>query len=423
MNLPPILTLALASLRSRKVSAALTVLAVAVSVMLFLGVEKLRHSAQASFESTISGTNLIVGARTSPVSLLLFSVFHIGDPGANISYETYETISAREDVAWTVPISLGDSHRGYRVVGTSDAFLTYYKHGNDRALALSDGAWFGDLYDVVIGADVARSFEYVPGTQITLSHGTGAVSFMPHDNRPFTVSGVLARTGTPVDKSLFVSLEAIEAMHYGWQSGAPSPLARVTSADEVRNADLRPKSIAAIFVGLENRLTLLRTQRSLNTFPDEALVAAQPGPASAQLWEIIGVAEKALLGVSAFVVLVGLVSILTNIMTSLRERRREMAVLRAVGARPAHVFLLLVSEAVLLAASGALLGIVMVAAGQMLIRPLAENLFGLTLAIGWPGLTDLIVFLVVSGLAGLLAAGPALVGLRRSLEDGLSVRI
>lgn len=421
--MPPILSLAFASLWNRRGSALLTILAVAVSVFLFLGVDKLRSSSQESFKQTISGTDLIVGARTSPVSLVLFSVFHIGNPSAAVTWDTFQWLEARDDVEWAVPIALGDSHKGHRVLGTTPVFFDHYAFRGGQTISFEAGQAFDDLYDVVIGSKVALEQGYEIGTEITLSHGLGEVSFMQHDSRPFRVTGILAPTGTPIDGSVLVSLPAIEAIHVGWESGAPSPIAKMISADDVRKMDLTPDAVSAVFVGLKSNRTLLLTQRAINTFPREALAAAIPGQAISEVWDIIGVAGNALMVVSAFVILVGLVSIMTSILSSLRERRREMAVLRAVGAGPLHIMGLLLSEAVLLAAVGATLGIALVYLANFVAQPIFEARFGILLPVSLPGLLDLKVFLAVSGLAGLMALLPALLALRASLADGLSIKL
>lgn len=421
--MPPILSLAFASLWNRRGSAILTILAVAVSVFLFLGVDKLRTSSQESFKQTIHGTDLIVGARTSPVSLVLFSVFHIGNPSAAVTWETVEWLEGRDDVEWTVPLALGDSHKGHRVLGTTPDFFEHYAFRGGQKVSFASGQAFDDLYDVVIGSKVAIEQGYEVGTEITLSHGLGEVSFMQHDNRPFRITGILVPTGTPIDGSVLVSLPAIEAIHVGWESGAPSPIARMMSADDVRKMDLTPDAVSAIFVGLKRNRTLLLTQRAINTYPREALAAAIPGQAISEVWDIIGVAGNALMVVSAFVILVGLVSILTSILSSLRERRREMAVLRAVGAGPLYIMGLLLSEAVLLAAVGAAMGIALVYLANFIAQPIFEERFGILLPVSLPGMLDLHVFLVVSGLAGLMALVPALLALRASLSDGLSIKL
>ncbi len=159
----PILTLALKSLLNRRFTALLTLLSIALSVALLLGVERVRSETRASFSSTISGTDLIVGARSGPVQLLLYSVFRIGNATNNISWQSYQDIAAHPKVAWTVPISLGDSHRGFRVLGTTPGYFDHYRYARDRRLEFAAGARFDDLFDAVLGAEVADALGYRTG--------------------------------------------------------------------------------------------------------------------------------------------------------------------------------------------------------------------------------------------------------------------
>jgi len=415
----PILTLALRSIANRRATAILTVLTVAISVTLFLGVEKVRHGARASFENTISGVDLIVGARSSPVNLLLYSVFHIGDATNNITWDSYRQIAEAPGVAWTVPVSLGDSHRGYRVVGTTGAYFDHYRYGGGRTLRFQEGEAFSNLFEAVAGAAVARDLGYRTGDEIIVAHGMGSVSFIEHDSNPFTITGVLAPTGTPVDRSVFVSLEAIEAIHLDGPTGTGTSL----SIDELQEMSLTPDQITAFFVGLDTPVTALRLQRQINTYRSEALQAIIPGVALAQLWTVVGAAERTLAAVAAFVVLTGLVSILSAILTSLNERRREMAILRALGARPHHVFTLLVAESALLAFAGAAAGTVLTYAALSVSAPILETRFGLILPALVPGLHDLAVIGAVTSAAAILGVIPAWRAYRNSLNDGMTIRI
>ena len=233
-----ILALAWKSLMNRKGSVLLTLLAVALSVALFLGVDKARTGAREGFGNTISGTELIVGAPTGSVNLLLYSVFRMGSATAEISWPTYQEIAARPDVDWAVPISLGDSHRGFRVMGTTPDYFDHYKYGRNQDLLLAEGEQFEDLFDAVIGADVARELDYPLGSPMILSHGLGQADFgSGHENRPFRVVGILAPTGTPVDQTVHVSLEAITAIHVGWETGAKNPLADNIAEETILRPD------------------------------------------------------------------------------------------------------------------------------------------------------------------------------------------
>ena len=294
-----ILRLAIASLFARALTVGMTILAIALSVALFLGVEKVRTGAKASFADTISGTDLIVGARSGSVQLLLYSVFRIGNATNNVTWESYQDIAARSDIDWIVPISLGDSHRQFRVMGTTQAFFDHYKYRQGRSLALTDGAIMDDLFDTVIGADVAATLGYKIDDPIIVAHGLA--SFTEHKDQPFRVSGILEKTGTPVDRTVIISMEAIEAIHVDWQSGAQLP-GQSTPADVIRGMELTPKAITAALVGVESPLQTFALQRAINQYADEPLLAILPGVALQELWGIVGIAETALLAVSAMVV-------------------------------------------------------------------------------------------------------------------------
>jgi putative ABC transport system permease protein len=419
----PTLNLAWKSLWNRRVTALLTISAIAISVALLLGVQKLRTAARESFANTVSGVDLIVGARSGPLNLLLYSIFRIGDATANVSWNTYQKIATHPDVAWTIPISLGDSHRGFRVMGTDRNYFEHYRFGGNHDLKFSAGGAFKDLYDAVLGADVARTLGYKLGDSITVAHGVGNVSFAEHKDKPFRVVGILAPTGTPVDRTVHVSLEAITAIHIDWQSGMQAPPGSRVSAQEARLHDLTPDTITAFLVGMRSRVMTFTMQRAINDYRQEPLLAILPGVALSQLWELVGVADAALMIVASFVVLAGLLGMLTAILTSLNERRREMAILRSVGARPRHVFALLVAEAGLLATLGIAAGIALTYLLLFAGRPLLEKRFGIFVAVTGLSGSDLTILggiVVAALLMGLL---PAFRAYRNALSDGLQVRV
>ncbi len=419
-----ILSLALRSLRHRAFTVALTVLSIALSVSLLLGIERLREEARESFAATISGTDLIVGTRTSAVHLLLASVFRIGEPAGGLRWTSYRAIADQPAVAWTIPLSLGDSHRGYRVLGTTDAYFAHYGYGDHRKLVVAQGRAFSGPHEAVLGAEVARTLGYIIGSGLVLAHGGGDVSFSLHTDQPFRVSGILAATGTPVDRTVHVSLDAIDALHAPVRAAAEvDPLAAALHAADAppaaREAD---RTITAVLVGLRSRAAALSVQRSVNTFAPEPLTAILPGATLAELWGLVAVAEQALRAVSIMAVVVGLAGMLVALLTGLAERRREMAVLRAVGARPAQIFGLVVGEAACLAVAGVAAGLAIVQVGLALAQPWLAAHLGLFTGARWPSTYEwqLMALVVVSGtLVGIL---PAWRITRQSLTDGLTVR-
>lgn len=417
-----IFSLAWKSLLNRRFTALLTVVSIALSVALLIGVERLHAEARESFSNTLSGTDLIVGARSGPMQLLLYAVFGIGDASNNISWKSYQDIAALPQVAWTVPISLGDSHRGFRVLGTTQAYFEHYRYARHRRIEIAEGKQFSDLYDAVLGAEVADKLGYEIGDSIIIAHGASDLSFTRHENKPFRVVGILARTGTPVDRTVHVSLEAIEAIHVDWQSGAPIPGVSI-SAVQARAMDLTPEAITAVLVGLKSKIATFQVQRFINDYSEEPLSGILPGVALSQLWDLIGIAENALLIVSAFVVVVGLFGMLTALLTSLNARRREMAILRSVGARPGHVFALIMGEAGFLTLLGVLLGMILLYLLLLIGQPIIESRFGLFLEIGGLSTYEWVLLGAVVASGFLVGSIPSYRAYRLSLADGLSVRV
>jgi len=419
-----LLRLALASLNNRRFTALLTVFAIALSVCLLLAVERVRNETRASFASTISGTDLVVGARSGSVNLLLYSVFRIGNATNNIRWDSYQRFAEHPRVAWAIPISLGDSHRGYRVMGTNTAYFEHYRYGRKQPLQLAEGRSFeSDPFEVVLGAEVASALGYKLDDSIVLAHGVARVSLVQHDDKPFRVVGVLQRTGTPVDRALHISLAGMEALHVDWQNGMPARGAGRIDAEQARALDLQPQQITAVLLGLNSKVATFTLQREINQYRSEPLLAILPGVALQELWSLMGTAEKALFVVSLFVVLTGLIGMLTAILTSLNERRREMAILRSVGARPWHIAALLIIEAFGLALAGTLLGLALLYIAIAIAQSPLQSLYGLYLPLAWPSAYEWGLLGAILLAALLMGSVPAWRAYRQSLADGLSIRL
>lgn len=418
-----LLSLAWRSAWNRRFTLMLTVCSIALSAFMLLGVERVRTDLRSSFSSAVSGTDLIVGARTGSVQLLLYAVFHVGAATNNVRWSSIQALQQLRGVAWVVPLSLGDSHRGFPVLGTTQAYFEHFRHGEQQSLQLREGQRLGDLYDAVVGAEVADRLGYRIGQRITLAHGTGEASLgTDHADKPFTVAGILARTGTPVDRTVHISLQAMEAIHVDWVAGAPLS-GRHVGAEEARRMDLQPRSVTAALVGLHNRAAVFSVQRQVNDFAAEPLMSVLPGVALDELWDVVGAGEQALLLMSGLVALVSMAGLMSTVLAGLNERRRELAVLRAAGASLHHVLLLLALEGSLLTLTGSLAGVAALAACVLALGPLLQSVFGLTLRLGEPTLMQALL------LAGLLLAGwiasllPGWRAYRLSLADGLSPRI
>ena len=416
-----IIGLSFRSLLNRKLTVLLTVFSIAVSVMLILSVEKVRQDAKLSFANTISGTDLIVGARSGSVQLLLYSVFRIGNATNNISWKSYRSLIGRNDVKWTIPISLGDSHRGFRVMGTNQAYFQYYRYGQNRVLNFNQGKPFDDVFDAVLGAEVAATLDYNINEQIVIDHGIGKGSFTSHKDKPFRIVGILKRTGTPVDRTVHVSLGGITAIHVDWEKGKRVP-GMVIDAEIVRKMDLTPRSITAVLIGLKSRLSAFKALRDINNFRGEPLLAILPGVALQELWGLMGTAEVALSAVSILVVVGALFGMLTMLLANLNVRRREMAILRSIGAQPLHVATMFVVEAIFIAGVSCLIGLIMFYIGMLIFQPIIEVRFGLFMPISYPSLSECLLLLSVMAGAAIAGLVPAIMAYRRSVADGMTIR-
>ena len=395
MGATAILSVAFHSLRYRLGGVVLTCVSVALSVFVLLGVEHVREEARSSFASTVSGVDLIVGARTTEVNLLLLSIFRIGNATANVTWESVEEISEQEQVDWIVPMSLGDSHRGFRVVGTTAEFFDRYRHGRDRELTFAEGRAFDEMAEVVVGARVAQSLGYGLGDSLILSHGVADTSFLQHDDAPFSVVGRLSTSGTPVDNALFVSLEAIDEIHADAAAHDDEDvhdeadahdedghaLDEADGEDDHTDAHDAPlDAVTALLLGLNSPMATFKVQRWINDYKAEPMLAILPGVALAQLWELLGTVEDVLRGISVLVLVSSLFGLNAMLLASMRERRREIEILRSIGAPSLFIVGLLVIESLLIVTIGVVVAIAGLLATIGLINgPLADQM-GLTLS-------------------------------------------
>ena len=414
--------LAAKSAWNRRLTLGMTLVAVMLSVTMLLGVERIRHDARQGFAHSVSGTDLIVGARTSPVQLMLYAVFRIGEATNNMRWQSYLDLAAHPAVAWAVPLSLGDSHRGFPVLGTSLGYFEHFRYGDDHALRLVAGLPFKEVFDTVLGAEVASQLGYKLGDHIVLTHGIGGIGGIEHGDKPFVVTGILAPTGTPVDRTVHIGLAAMEAIHLDWQGGAPLPGFSIPQRF-VQKFDLTPKEITAVLVGLKSRAGVFKMQRYIADYAHEPLLAVLPGVALSQLWQVLGTVEQALLAVSAMVVAVGLAGLVAVVLAGLNERRRELAILRSVGARPGDVFVLLTLEGLFITLLGCVFGVTLLALLSAIVGPWVQARYGIEVAQRFVSVEELrlLAAVIAVGLAASLVPGYR--AYKLSLADGLTPRL
>ena len=398
-----LLRLATASLLARRRTTGLMLLALTLSCALLFGVEKLRSELRTSAYAAVGAVDLIVGARTAPEQLLLATVFHYGALSTPLPRSTEARLAAHPAVRFALPLSLGDSVAGLPVVGTVPAYFAHLGTPPEGALAFQAGAPFTSDEEVVLGAEAARRLGKDLGDPLTLSHGLGAQSFLEHGDHPLQVVGILAPTGTPLDQRVLVSLEALHAAHDGVGSGAPEE-----------------ENISALLLGLAPRAAALGLAAQLNRNEDPPLTAALPALTLAGLLRWLGAGEAVLRVLSIFVMVVALTGMLAMMLASLEQRRREMAVLRALGAGFGTLLTLLLAEALILTFLAIGLGLGLVHGGLALAAPTLQSATGLALQDLGPTPGEGLLALGALALATPAGLLPAWLAARRALMDGLS---
>ena len=399
-----LLRLAGASLLARRRTTGLMLLALTLSCALLFGVEKLRSELRTSAYAAVGAVDLIVGARTAPEQLLLATVFHYGALSTPVPRAVETELAAHPAVRFAIPLSLGDSVAGLPVVGTIPAYFAHLGTPSKGPLAFQAGGPFASEEEAVLGAEAARRLGKGLGDALTLSHGLGAQSFLEHGDHPFRVVGILAPTGTPLDQRILVSLEALHAAHEGLGVGGEEG----------------EDNISALLLGLAPRAAALGLAAQLNRSQDPPLTAALPALTLAGLLRWLGAGEAVLQVLSAFVVAVALAGMLAMMLASLEQRRREMAVLRALGAGFPTLLFLLLAEALILTGAALALGLGLVHGGLALAAPALQSATGLALQGLGPTAGEGLLALGALALAALAGLLPAWLAARRALMDGLS---
>jgi len=441
------LTLLVRSILARRFSLGLIVVSFAAAVALYVSVQNVQRMTRAGFESSTANVDLVVGARSSDIQILLNAVFGIGETAGLMSSEAISDIAALPPTAWHVPVSLGDSHKGFRVIGTNDDLFRHVLKASNGSVS------FENVLDAIVGADVARALGYREGDDIVLQHGVGDYG-AAHDDLPFKVAKVLKPSGTPFDRAVFIPLQASEAIHRGWQGGqrlvtqTPEQVEKSTPfgkhEDEHHDEDEHhheeshdahhdedeehhdehahgPSGIDAVFVGLKDKRMVMRMQRAIADYEEESLTAVIPGVALARIWQVIGIADRGFMAIN--VLIIGLVLLSMAAMTALSadNRRREMAILRALGAAPRTLVGLMIAEALLLSFAAALIGIGMAAGLSAIAHDIMTARFGLSAESGFV-LADAWVALYLVPAALVANLLPALRLYRNSVNDGIMVR-
>ena len=411
--------LMIASMRSRLVPIVLVIVALSASMALLLAVDRIQQATKNGFNQSLSGVDLVLGPGGSGLELVLYTVFHLGKPTNNITTETVSDITDDPMVEWAVPIALGDNHRGYRVISTTDEYFDRIKFGGDQPLVFAQGAPFSDLNETVIGSEVAEALGYALDTSIFVTHGSQMIGKL-HDDFSFKITGILESTGTPIDRAVFVSLEGYELVHLGWQNGNKTVSLQNLDINAIPKERLYPKTVTAVYLGLTSKLSLFKFIRAVRDYPEEAISAVIPGVALAELWSMVGIVDSVFQLLNWLIIGISIVGMVTMIITGLDSRTRELTILRALGLSPPKLAGLVLLETVIISLTAVLSAIVLVWFLTVAAADLLNQWAGVRIELTWLAIDELstIMIIVLAGVcASLIPAGMVY---RRSLHKGFS---
>jgi len=468
-------TLVIQSLLNRWLSCLLIILTLAFSISLFFTVSRIQESVRSSFQNTISGVDSVVAARGGDLQILLNSVFLIGEPNSTIRWSTFKDITDNNKMNWVVPITLGDSHKGYRVIGTTNNYFKEIKYSSGKNIEFLSGNSFNDVFDVVLGNAVANKLKYNLDAEIIITHGLSDVGEVHtfrsekenhsdhadhddhadeehdnhddhvdhddhakheehdnhedhadegheghnHENLGFKVTGILKPTGTPIDNAVYISLAGIEAMHTGWIGNQK---VIDVSIEQIMQSELKPKTISAIFVSLKNRTQVFQFQRDVLNYKEEAISSVMPGITLSRLWALTGNLDKAFKIITFFIIIIALLGMIAMTIAGLNGRRREMAILRSVGASPTNIVSLLLVESIIISLISCAIGYILMIIIFSIGKDYLQNNYGIFINSFSIKNYDLQMIISIICAALIATIVPAIQIYKNTLRDGLNVR-
>ena len=414
------LSLLLKSMRSRIIPTSLVTISLTASMVLLLSIERIQQGAEEGFNQSISGVDAIIGPRSSSIELVLYTVFHLGRPTNNITTKTVNDVKIRGDISWLVPIALGDSHKGFRVVATEPNYFEHIKYANGQPLVFSKGVAFAELSEAVLGSDVAEKLSYTVGSEIQITHGSVESIGSKHDDFSFVVTGILNKTGTPIDQAIFLDLKGYELLHLGWKSGK-----KIFNLDDINLSSLPedaliPKTVTAAFIGLKSKLTLFNFSKNIREYPKEAISAVIPGIALSELWSIVGLVDKGFQLLSWIIIAISLIAMVTLIIASLDNRKQEMTIYRANGASPKFLAMMVLCESLVIGLTAIVGAIVLVTIVTYFATAQLNLALGISPTFKWISMGEITVFSFILLAGALSSLIPAVMVFRKNLHQTLS---
>ncbi|CAN5450487.1 ABC transporter permease [soil metagenome] len=337
------------NIRQRSLSSFLTAFSIMLGIALVISILILRKESETAFNQTATGYELIVGPKGSSLQLTLSTIYHIGFPIQNIPLSYYEMLKNDKRVKIAIPYVLGDNYKNKRIIGTVPEIFTDFDYQKGKKYTLSSGKYFTEDLEAVIGSSTAEETGLKVGDTFIASHGVESFEGSPqHEEEKYTVTGILNKTYTPTDRVIFVSMASTWELHHSKNE--------INPADTSKEKDER--TITAILVSLKNPVyfDLLRRQINENKFEGMNAQAVFPLFEIKQLFDIIGNINSLLLIIAYMVIIVAAISILVSLYNTMNDRKRDIAIMRALGAKKSLILFSIMLEGLFITVTGALMG-------------------------------------------------------------------
>ncbi len=402
-------------LKFRWLVSLLTISGISTGVALVCAVLALRHESERALSRDAGLYDLVAGGKGSPLQLVLSSVYHLDSPTGNIPYKEYERIRSDPRVEWAAPVGLGDNYLGYRIIGTEKHFFDLPDREGNLFFELAEGDVFQDRFDVVLGSQVAQASGLEIGDSFFGTHGLIEVAGAEvHRDFPYRVSGILAPSGTAQDRAIFGTLKSV------WEIHETEDLLHSAIQGSAIMADHKTRETTAILVRLETpglRLWMADEIREgtdgIAAIPINEIMRFQQG--------ILGPVQQILLAIAGVVVAVSCLTVLITLHQAAERRRRDIAILRSLGAYRREVATLVFAEGLLLTGGGILLGLLIGHGGMAIAVDYFREATGLILN-PWRIPSNELYALLIMALSGALASTfPAISSYRRTPIDDLQL--
>ena len=439
MNL---VTIAWKRMRQRSLTSLLTALSVSLGVALMITVIVINGVVTQMFGQSASGFDLVVGAKGSAMQLVLNTIYFMDKPIENLPYKYYLQLKKSSAITAAIPFALGDSTQDgqFRIVGTiPEYFKLDYIPG--KYFALQDGAFFEGKFEAVVGARVARTYGWKVGDKFPIAHGGNIEDI--HDEK-FTVAGILAPTGTPSDRAVFINLggfysisghekpleearareRILEAARAGEasvipESSAPQDAAPAAAALAEGEIPDEQKEVTAVLLRMRAQTLGILYMNRINEGP----IAQAVNPMSQigrLLRNFVGNIRTMLLVMTVLIIIVSGVGIFVSIYNSLADQRREIAIMRALGARRTSVFSIIIAESILLCLCGGLAGILLGHGLVFVAAPIVESRSDILINPWSFEIQELLVIPALLVLAVVVGVVPGISAYRTDVARGLS---